>query len=426
MSLAKRILKVCASSTLVITAKAKKMQKEGVDVVSFGAGEPDFDTPKNIKEAAKRAIEEGFTKYTPSSGIGELKEAICQKFKNDNNLEYKSSQIVVSCGAKHSIYNAIQVLCQKGDEVIIPSPYWVSYPEMVRLAEATPVIVHTERENGFKLTEKELKRAITKRTKLLILNSPSNPTGTVYDQNELFFISEVAAERGIYVLSDEIYEKILYDGARHISIASFNNKIYNLTLVVNGVSKTYSMTGWRVGYLAGPQDIINAIDNLQSHSTSNPASISQKAALEAMTGMQDFIADMVGEFKKRRDYMIERLSRIKGFSPFIPKGAFYVFPNVAEVCKNLGIMDAFQSLPQEMKKKTSPSTLLQMFLLYEYQVATMDRKSFGRIGTEHLHYLRLSFATDTESLKEGIQRITRAAQDRKGFGEFFEKGEHLY
>jgi len=284
MTLANRIINVGASSTLAITAKAKKMQKEGVDVVSFGAGEPDFDTPKNIKEAGKKAIDEAFTKYTPSSGIAELKEAVCQKFKKDNKLDYSPSQIVVSCGAKHSLYNVIQVMCQKGDEVLIPSPYWISYPEMVKLAEAMPVTVPTSRKNGFKLTKADLEKAITRKTKLLILNSPSNPTGTVYDEKELFSIAELASERGIYVLSDEIYEKILYDGARHVSVASFNKKIYDLTITVNGVSKTYSMTGWRIGYLAGPQEVVTAIDNLQSHSTSNPASMCQKAAVEAIAG----------------------------------------------------------------------------------------------------------------------------------------------
>jgi len=380
MGLANRILKVGASVTLAITAKAKKMCKDGIDVVSFGAGEPDFDTPKNIKDAANKAIGEGFTKYTPAGGIPELKEAICQKFKKDNKLEYNPSQIVVSCGAKHSIYNAIQVLCQKGDEVIIPSPYWVSYPEMVKLAEATPVTVNTKRENGFRMTKDELKKAITKKTKLLILNSPSNPTGAVYDKNELFVISELAVDKRIYVLSDEIYEKILYDGTNHASIASFNKKIYDLTLVANGVSKTYSMTGWRIGYLAGPQEVIAAINNLQSHSTSNPVSISQKAALEAILGSQDFISNMVGEFTKRRDYMIQRLSGIKGFSPFKPIGAFYVF------C--------------EISKTGLGSVELANRLLDEAKVAVVPGAGFGWDN-----YIRLSFATGMETIEKGMNRL---------------------
>jgi aspartate aminotransferase len=380
MDLTSRIREVGASSTLEITAKAKRMQNEGIDVVSFGAGEPDFDTPKNIKEAAKRAIDEGFTKYTPSGGTIELKEAICQKFKKDNNLEYKPSQVVVSCGAKHSLYNIIQVLCQKGDEVIIPSPYWVSYPEMVKLAEATPVMVNTERQNGFKLTKADLKKAITKRTKLLVLNSPSNPTGTVYDENELFFISELAVEKGIFVLSDEIYEKILYDGAKHVSAASFNKRIYDLTIVVNGVSKTYSMTGWRIGYLAGPETVVKAVDNLQSHSTSNPASMCQKAGLEAILGNQEFILNMVGEFKKRRDYMVQRLSNIKGFSPFVPKGAFYMF------C--------------EIKGTGLGSVELANTLLNEAKVAVVPGAGFGWDS-----YIRFSFATNMEKIKKGMDRI---------------------
>jgi aspartate aminotransferase len=385
MGLASRMKEVGASSTLEITAKAKKMKAEGIDVVSFGAGEPDFDTPKNIKEAAKKAIDDGVTKYTPSGGTLELKEAICRKFKKDNNLDYKPSQVVVSCGAKHSIYNIIQVLAQKGDEVIIPSPYWVSYPEMVRLAEAKSVFVTTKRENGFKLTKDELKKAVTKKTKLIILNSPSNPTGTVYDQNELFFISELAADKGIYVLSDEIYEKILYDGARHVSIASFNEKIYNQTIVVNGVSKTYSMTGWRIGYLAGPQEIVTAIENLQSHSTSNPASMAQKAALEAIQGDQGFIDGMVSEFKKRRDYMIQRLSGINGFSPFVPKGAFYVFCEVTKTGMN--------------------SVNLANGLLTDAKVAVVPGAGFGWDN-----YVRFSFATGMETIKKGMDRIEEWAR----------------
>jgi len=380
MILADRIKQVGASSTLEITAKAKSMKAQGIDVVSFGAGEPDFDTPRNIKDAAIKAINDGFTKYTPAGGTAELKEAICRKFKNDNKLDYKPSQAVVSCGAKHSIYNAIQVLCQKGDEVIIPSPYWVSYPEMARLAEAKPVFVNTKRENGFKLTKEELKKAITKKTKLLILNSPSNPTGTVYDEKELFFISEMAVEKNIYVLSDEIYEKLIYGGARHISIASFNQKIYDLTITVSGVSKTYSMTGWRIGYLAAPQAIATAMDNLQSHSTSNPASMAQKAALEAMMGDQSFISTMAEEFKKRRDYMVGRLSAIKGFSPFNPAGAFYVFCEITGT--GLGSVE------------------LCTRLLNEVKVAVVPGEGFGWDN-----YARFSFATGMDTIKKGLDRI---------------------
>lgn len=380
MGLSERVLNVSASPTLAITAKAKKMKKEGIDVISFGAGEPDFDTPQHIKEAAKQALDTGFTKYTPAAGIPELKAAICAKFKQDNNLEYKPSQVIVSCGAKHSIYNALQALCQKGDEVIVPSPYWVSYPEMVKLAEATPVTVATNRENGFKVTAKDLKKAITKKTRVLILNSPSNPTGTVYDKNELFEISEIAVEKGIYVISDEIYEKILYDGAAHVSIASFNKKIYDLTIVINGVSKTYSMTGWRIGYLAGPEEVTTAINNMQSHATSNPTSISQKAALTALSGDQAFISGMVAEFKKRRDYMTKRLTNIKGFSPFVPKGAFYCF------C--------------EITKTGLSSDELAARLLDEVKVAVVPGTGFG-----WSNYIRFSFATGMQVIEKGLDRI---------------------
>ncbi|MDD5449533.1 MAG: pyridoxal phosphate-dependent aminotransferase [Candidatus Omnitrophica bacterium] len=385
MRLAARIMNVGESSTLAITAEAKKMKKEGIDVVSFGAGEPDFDTPKNIKEAAKKAIDEGVTKYTPSGGTPELKEAIAAKLLTDNKLEYKPSQIVVSCGAKHSIYNIIQVLCQKGDEVLIPSPYWVSYPEMVKLAEATPVFIPTRREDNFKLTRGALKKAITKKTRLLILNSPSNPTGAVYNEEELFFISELAVEKGIYVLSDEIYEKLLYDGSRHISIASFNKKIYDLTILVNGVSKTYSMTGWRIGYLAAHQEIASAVENLQSHSTSNPASMCQKAALEAISGNQDFIREMVDEFKKRRDYMAQRLADIKGFSPFVPRGAFYIFCDIS--CTGI------------------KSVELAGRLLSEARVAVIPGEGFG-----WNNQIRLSFATGMETIKKGMDRIEEWAR----------------
>jgi len=380
MRLANRILPVKPSPTLEITARAKKMKKDGIDVISFGAGEPDFDTPMHIKEVAKKAIDEGFTKYTPASGIPELKLAIANKFKSDNDLNYKPSQILISCGAKHSIYNAIQVLCDKGDDVVIPSPYWVSYPEMVKLAQANPVIVNTSRENGFKLTEKELKKAVTKKTRLIILNSPSNPTGTVYTQEELFFISKIAVEKGIFVISDEIYEKLVYDDARHVSIASFNEQILNQTLVVNGVSKSCSMTGWRIGYLAGPQEIIDAINNLQSHSTSNPTSISQKAAIEAIVDDGGFIFTMTTEFKKRRDYIIETLAATGILSPFKPTGAFYVFCDISKT--NYGSVD------------------LASRLLSEVKVAVVPGAAFGWDN-----YIRLSFATSMENIKKGLDRI---------------------
>lgn len=331
MTLAKRIRAIGPSPTLAITAKAKEMKAKGIDVIGFGAGEPDFDTPEHIKEEAKKALDEGFTKYTPASGIPELKVAICQKLKRDNGLDYEPGQIIISCGAKHSLYNAMQVLCESGDEVLLPSPYWVSYPEQIRLSGAEPVIIETGEEEGFKIKIERLRKKITSRTKLLILNSPSNPTGAVYHREELEAIAEVAVEKNIYVISDEIYEKIIYDDLKHISIASLNSEIKRLTMVINGVSKSYSMTGWRIGYAAGPKEIIQAMSNLQSHSTSNPTSFCQKASIAALEGSQEPLRRMVSEFARRREYIVERLNSIAGVSCLKPEGAFYVFPNISKL-----------------------------------------------------------------------------------------------
>ncbi|MCM8781080.1 MAG: pyridoxal phosphate-dependent aminotransferase, partial [Candidatus Omnitrophica bacterium] len=305
--LSERLKEIRPSSTLAITAKAKNLKSQGQDIISLAAGEPDFDTPEFIKEAAITAINSGFTKYTPSTGISELKDVICEKFKKDNGLEYKPQQIVVSSGAKHSIFNALLALIDQKDEVLIPSPYWVSYPEMVRLCGGVPRLVETKVKNNFKITSEELIRYIGPDTKLLILNSPSNPCGSVYRQDELESIVEVCVKKRIFVISDEIYEKIIFDGLKHVSFASLSKDAYNLTITVNGVSKAYSMTGWRIGYLGGPQDIVEAISKIQDHSTSNPSSISQKAAEAALRATDDFIEMMRNEFQKRRDYVIERL-----------------------------------------------------------------------------------------------------------------------
>ena len=309
--LAKRTQNLNPSSTLAITAKTKKLKSEGHDIVNFAAGEPDFDTPDFIKDAAITAIKAGFTKYTPTTGIPELKKIIADKLRKDNSLEYDSSQIVVSCGAKHSIFNALFVLLNKGDEVIIPSPYWVSYPEMVRLSEGKPCFIETSPKNDFKITIKDLEKYINPKTKAIILNSPSNPTGCIYTEDELRQIAKICVAKKIFVISDEIYEKIMFDNLRHVSIASFGKDIYNLTITVNGLSKSYSMTGWRIGYLAGPADIVDAVSKLQDHSTSNPTSISQKAAVAALNVPDDFCKVMACEFQKRRDYAIERLNKIK-------------------------------------------------------------------------------------------------------------------
>jgi len=389
MSISKRVNLISSSPTLAITARAKQMKQEGIDVIGFGAGEPDFDTPAHIKEAAKKAIDSGFTKYTPASGMKELKEAICRKFENDNNLDYSPEEIIVSCGAKHSIFNAILTLCNEDDEVILPSPYWVSYPEMIKVVGAKPVILKATQENNFKITPQQLQETITPKTKLLILNSPSNPTGMVYTKDELSSISNTLTEKGIFCISDEIYEKIIYDSQAHISIASLAPEIKKLTIVVNGVSKSYSMTGWRIGYAAGSKEIIRAMSNLQSHSTSNPTSISQKAALAALEGPQEPLCNMVAEFVKRRDYIVERLNSIKEISCLKPQGAFYVFPEVSQIIGRI--------FKGEIIKD---SVFLAEILLDEANVAAVPGSVFGAD-----EYLRLSYATSMKNISKGLERI---------------------
>lgn len=381
MKIAKRVQEVKESPTLAITAKAKEMKQRGEDVVSFGAGEPDFDTPSHIKSAAIKALESGFTKYTATSGIPELKKAICDKFLRDNALKYEPGQVIVSCGAKHSLYNILQVICDEGDEVIIPSPYWVSYPEMVRLAGGIPVILKTKQSDEFKVRNEDLKNAITKKTVAFILNSPSNPTGSVYTKAELDGIASVLIERKIAVISDEIYEKLIYDGERHISFASLGKDAYDLTFAVNGVSKSYAMTGWRIGYLAAPnKELASAIGRLQDHSTSNPASLAQKAALEALIGEQTCVDEMVKEFRKRRDFMVEEISKMKGISCVKPRGAFYVFCDISKTK-----LDSF-----EFAKR----------LLEESKVAVIPGEPFGWDT-----HVRLSFATGIEEIKKGLERM---------------------
>ncbi|MDP3142816.1 MAG: pyridoxal phosphate-dependent aminotransferase [Candidatus Omnitrophota bacterium] len=382
MKLASRIRDVAGSSTLAITAKAKKLRQEGFDVVSFSAGEPDFDTPEFIKESAINAIRLGFTKYTPSTGIPELKQAISLKFQKDNGLSYSPSQIIVSCGAKHSLYNVIQVLVDRGEEVILPSPYWVSYIEMIRLAEGKPVILKTLPPDNFKINIKNLERAINSRSKLLILNSPSNPTGCVYTKDELLQIAQVCVKHKIFVLSDEIYEKLIYDGQEHISIGSLNEEIYKLTITVNGVSKTFSMTGWRIGYLGGPVEIAQAIANLQDHSTSNPTSISQKAALTALEAPSEWTDKLRDEFSKRRNCLLECLGKIPGLSYIKPQGAFYVFCNIGKT----GLRS------DEFAKR----------LLDEEKVALIPGSGFGADD-----FVRLSFCMNNEAIIKGCTRIEK-------------------
>ena len=393
MGIAKRAMAIKPSPTLATAAKAKAMKAQGIDVVDFGVGEPDFDTPDNVKQAGIKAIQSGFTKYTPAGGTDELKEAVVEKFKKDNGLLYEKAHVLISCGAKHSLYNIAEALFDPGDEVIIPSPYWVSYPDQVLLNDAIPVIVETTEEEGFKLSAKKLEKAITKKTKALVLNSPSNPTGLAYDKKTLEEIAAIAVRHKIYVISDEIYEKLIYDGFKHFSIASLGAEIKDLTIVVNGVSKSHAMTGWRIGYAAGPKDIITAMANIQSQSTSNPASISQKAAVEALRGPQDFIRTMNVEFDKRRKYMVDRLNKIKGMTCLMPVGAFYAFPKVSQLYgKSVG------------GKRIANSSDLAAYLLEEAKVALVSGDAFGADS-----YIRLSYATSMENITKGLDRIEQAA-----------------
>jgi aspartate aminotransferase len=390
--LAARIAKIKPSETLAITAKTNSLRAEGRDVIGFGAGEPDFDTPVNIKNAAIEAIESGFTKYTPVGGTDELKDAIVAKLKRDNSLEYKRSQIVISCGAKHTLYNLAQALFDEGDEVIIPAPYWVSYPDIVVLAGGRPVIVNTKEKEGFKMKPDQLKAAITKRTRAVIINSPSNPTGAAYSPEELKAIAAVLMNKDILVISDDIYEKIFYAKFPFANIASVEEKMKSRTIIVNGVSKTYAMTGWRIGYAAGPEEIVAAINKIQSQNTSNPTSISQKAALEALSGDQSGVDKMVSEFHKRRNFIVDALNQIPGVKCFSPEGAFYVFPNVADIYGR-----SYQG-----KKITNSAELID-YLLDEANVAAVPGAAFG--SDDHI---RLSYATSLANIEEGIKRIKNA------------------
>jgi aspartate aminotransferase len=392
MTISRRVQEIKPSPTLAITAKAKAMKASGIDVIGFGAGEPDFDTPEHIKKAAVKALEDGFTKYTAAGGIDELKDAVIRKFKRDNGLDYDRSQIIISSGGKHCLYTLAQVLFDTGDEVIIPSPYWVSYPPIVTLAEAIPVILDTSEESGFKIDLEDLRKAITDRTKALVLNSPCNPTGTAYTEEELRAIADIVLEKGIYVISDEIYEKIIYDRFKHVSIASFNEEIKERTIIVHGVSKTYSMTGWRIGFGAGPSPIIEGMNKIQGQSISNPTSISQKASQEALDGPQDVVEAMVREFHKRRDYITDRFNSMEGISCVKPSGAFYSFPNFS---KYLGI--SFRG------KTIKDSTDLADYLLDIARVAVVPGLAFGAEGFE-----RLSFATSMENIEIGMERIEKA------------------
>ncbi len=386
MRFCSRIMKVEPSVTLAITSKAKQMKSEGQEVVVLAAGEPDFDTPQIAKDAAINAIQAGFTKYTPNGGTVSLKEAICAKLKKDNDLEYKPSEIIVSCGAKHSLYNVFQVICNNNDEVLIINPYWLSYPEMVKLAGGKPVFIQTKEKNDFKVTPAEIKAKITKKTKAIIINSPSNPAGVVYNREELEKIAKVCLDNDILIVSDEIYEKILFDGEEHISIASISKEAKEKTVVVNGVSKSYSMTGWRIGYIAASEDIVKKVNALQSHSTSNPCSISQVAAEAALKAdLDDFMEKNCKMFQDRRDLLVKSFEGETKIKPLKPRGAFYLFCDISKTG-----LDSLKFCEQ---------------LLAEAKVAVIPGGPFGSDG-----YIRISFATDMETLRKGAEKIKKWIQ----------------
>jgi len=389
MLISPTVSKIEPSITLGITAKASAMMAQGIDVVILSVGEPDFGTPKHICDAAIEAIRSGFTRYTAESGIPELKKAVCDKFRRDNGLDYKPSQVMINCGAKHSVFLAVFALTAPGDEVIVPSPYWVSYPEMVKVAGGTPVIINATMDSGLKITAGQLRKAITPKTKLLILNTPSNPTGMVYTEEELRELGEVISETGIHVISDEVYEKLVYDGERHVSIGSFSDDLYSRTVTINGVSKSYCMTGWRIGYAAGREEIIKAMSTVQGQETSNPCSISQKAALAALNGPEDFLADMIDAYDKRRRYMVERLNAMVGVRCVMPKGAFYVFPDVSGV----------------YGKRFEGRVIDGSLVFCEYMLERQNIAIVPGIGFGADNHVRLSSATSMENIKKALDRF---------------------
>lgn len=389
MNLSKKHLQISQSPTLAIDAKYKHMLSEGIDVIGFGAGEPDFDTPDHIKRAAIDAIEKGFTKYTPASGTLALKKAICEKLKNDNGLSYDVNQIVVSNGAKHSLVNALRAILNPGDEVIIPAPFWVSYPEMVKLSDGIPVPVYTTGETFFKPTKEQLCSAITPKTKALILNSPNNPTGMVVDEEELYWIAELAVKHRFFVISDEVYEKLIYDGKKHRSIASLNDEIKKLTIVVNGLSKSFSMTGWRLGYTASDAKIAAVMSNVQSHATSNPCSISQAAGVAALIGGEEELNTMKQAFIERRDYMVDRINSMELLSCIRPNGAFYVMMDISKV------------IGKEYKGiEISNCDVFCDLLLEHALVALVPGSGFGAP-----EYVRWSYASSIEKIRKGLDRL---------------------
>lgn len=394
MKLAARVSRIAPSPTLAMTATAKAMVAQGLDVIDFSSGEPDFDTPEPVKAAAEAAIRDGFTKYTPSSGIDELRLAIIEKLRAEQGLTYEKSQVLVSCGAKHSLYNLAEALLEAGDEIIIPTPYWVSYADQALLNDATPVLLPTREDRGYAIDPDDLARLVTPRTKAIIINSPCNPTGAAYDRKTLEAIATIAVRHNILMISDEIYEKVIYDGVKHVSIAALGPDVAARTVVINGVSKAYAMTGWRIGYAAGPKDLLTAMANIQSQSTSNPCSISQKAAVAALKLGGPFTERMVVEFDRRRKVMVDRLNRIPGVTCRMPGGAFYAFPNIGGVLGRRGPDGPIQS-PQAFAD----------YLLKHAQVAVVPGEPFG--SREHV---RLSYATSMDAIQRGLDRIATAVE----------------
>ena len=399
MKFAERVNRIKPSPTFAAAAKAAAMRAKGIEVITFAQGEPDFDTPENIKEAAYKAIRDGFTKYTPASGFPELKDAIIQKFKRDNNLTYDRSQVFASAGAKLILYNLAQALFQAGDEVIVPAPYWVSYTDIVLLMDATPIVIPTSEEQGFKISAQQLKSAITPRTKAIILNSPCNPTGATYTAAELKSLAEVLLPKKILIIADDIYEKFVYDGTVFTCIASLGKEVQDQTVVVNGVSKTYSMTGWRMGYAAGSAEIMAAMDKIQTQNVSNPVSFCQKAAVEALAGPQDSVQKMITEFDRRRKVIVQRLNAMPGVRCQLPKGAFYVFPNISGLFgKKWGDRD----------RTLSNSWDVADFILEEAHVALVAGAAFGND-----QYIRFSYATSMANIEKGMDRMQEALKKLK-------------
>ncbi len=394
MSISQRARNIVPSATLTIAATARRMRAQGIDVIGFGAGEPDFDTPDHIKEAAIQAIQEGFTKYTASGGIDELKDAVATRLKRDNGLVYLRDQILISCGGKHSLFNVFQALLEPGDEVIIPAPYWVSFPEQVKLCDAKPVFAHTHEHEGFRVHRGLVEPLLNSRTKILVLNSPCNPTGAALTRVELQGLADLATEWGFWVLSDETYDCLAYDGYQHVSIASLGDRVYAQTILVNSLSKAYAMTGWRVGYAAGPKDIIKAMDALQSQETSNPTSISQRAAVVALTGAQESTHRMRDEFDRRRRYIVERLNAMPGISCLSPQGAFYVFPNVSGMYGKHYAGTIIRN-----------STDFTTYLLETARIAVVPGVEFGSDA-----HIRLSYATSMSNIEKGMDRMAEAVR----------------